>query len=119
MKIHGLLHKFSAQMPIFGQICSKTANLTPDLGDNLHFHGRLCQHELQYNGKSMGNLHSSIICDTCGRDFLRWPRLRIATQLPPEREQCDMECNLHIERSVASVPVPIRGGELPVIEQQR
>jgi len=27
-----VLHKFRAQMPIFGQIRMKTANFTPDLG---------------------------------------------------------------------------------------
>jgi len=29
-----VLHKFRAQMPIFGQIRMKTANFTPDLGPN-------------------------------------------------------------------------------------
>jgi hypothetical protein len=36
MKIQGLLHKFSAQVPIFGQIRAKTTNLTPDLGCTGH-----------------------------------------------------------------------------------
>jgi hypothetical protein len=31
-KINRLLHKSGEQMPIFGQICTKRVNFTPDLG---------------------------------------------------------------------------------------
>jgi hypothetical protein len=32
VKFHQQLHKFLEQMPVFGPICKKTANFTPDLG---------------------------------------------------------------------------------------
>jgi hypothetical protein len=31
VKFHQQLHKFLEQMPVFGPICKKTANFTPDL----------------------------------------------------------------------------------------
>jgi hypothetical protein len=36
VKFDRLLHKFREQPPILGQICTKTVNFTPDLG-NIEF----------------------------------------------------------------------------------
>ena len=42
-KINRLLHKSGEQMPIFGQICTKRVNFTPDLGNKLDFEREICQ----------------------------------------------------------------------------